>query len=53
MDDDQATGELPAPDAHVAPVADEPDPAFDEIEDDDIETPDDNEPDPDDDALEA
>jgi hypothetical protein len=34
------------PDADVEDIADEPDPAFDELdEDDDIETPDDGEPD--------
>lgn len=47
MADDEAAGRFPAPDADLQTVADEPDPAFGEIEDDDVETPDDGEPDAD------
>ena len=46
MADDETAGFL-APDADRQAVADEPDPAFGEIEDDDVETPDDGEPDAD------
>jgi len=46
MDDDEAET-FPPPDAGEE-IADEPDPAFGECDDDDdIETPDDDEPDPD------
>lgn len=47
MADDEAARGFPAPDADLETVADEPDPAFGEIEDDDADTPDDGEPDAD------
>jgi hypothetical protein len=47
MADDEIAGRFPAPDADQPAVADEPDPAFGEIEDDDVETPDEGEPDAD------
>lgn len=47
MADDETVGRFPAPDADLHSDADEPDPAFGEIEDDDVETPDDGEPDAD------
>jgi hypothetical protein len=48
MDDEKAAGAFPPPDSEEVTVADEPDPAFDEIDDDDDETPNDDEPEPDD-----
>ena len=47
MADEETAGQFPAPDADLQTVADEPDPAFGEIDDDDLETPDDGEPDAD------
>ena len=47
MDDHETADRFPPPDADVQTVADEPDPAFGEIDDDDIETPDADEPDAD------
>lgn len=45
--DPEAAGRFPPPDLGEE-TADEPDPAFGETEEDDIETPDDDEPDEDD-----
>ena len=47
MDDDEAPGQFPPPDAGEE-IADDPDPAFGETSDEDAETPDDDEPDGDD-----
>jgi hypothetical protein len=44
MNDDEAAGNFPPPDAG-GEIADEPDPAFDETDDEDGETPTDDEPD--------
>lgn len=48
MQDDEAAGQFPPPDAGQE-VADEPDPAFDETDDEEAESPDEHEPEPDDD----
>jgi len=45
MEHEQAAGNFPPPDADVLTAADEPDPAFGETDEDDVETPDADEPD--------
>jgi hypothetical protein len=44
MPDDAAAGEFPPPDADQGNLAEVPDPAFGETDDDDEETPDPGEP---------
>lgn len=48
MEHPPAAGNFPPPDADVYTTADEPDPAFDETDDEDPETPDPGEPNADD-----